>query len=137
MAAIAAATEQAGQLLEAVAPHARRGPYASPIEAMALGACELAARLGVEVIATITAQGRTARFVAKYRPQQVIVAVTPNTPTYRRLALVWGVTPLLVRADGPERERLVAAAQEPVRAAGFAGASAIFVSEDQIRRLEL
>ena len=40
--------------------------------------------------------GVTARMVARYRPAVPIVAVTPNERTYRRLALVWGVTPLLI-----------------------------------------
>lgn len=135
MVEIAAATEEAGQKLET--PRARPGTFAGPTEAMALGACELAARLGVEVIATLTRQGRTARFVAKYRPSQKILAVTPRPETYRRLALVRGVTPLLAQVDGTDRERLLAAAREVVRTSIFGGSHSIFVSDDEILRVEL
>ena len=104
---------------------------------MALGACELAARLGAEVIATLTEQGRTARFVARHRPSQKIVAVTPRPETYRRLALARGVAPLLAPAKGTDRAQLLAAAREAVRASAFGGTHGIFVSDDEIRRVEL
>ena len=34
--------------------------------------------------------------VAKERPRTSIICVTPSDTTYRRMALVWGVTPLLI-----------------------------------------
>ena len=40
--------------------------------------------------------GHTARMVARYRPCMPILAATPDPAVYRRMALVWGVTPLLV-----------------------------------------
>lgn len=135
MAAIAKATEEADATLEK--RRVRAETFTSPIDAMALGACELAARLGVEVIATLTEQGRTARFVAKHRPSQRIVAVTPRPETYRRLALVRGVAPLLAPAKGTDSSQLLAAAREAVRASAFGGSHGIFVSDDEIRRVEL
>jgi pyruvate kinase len=33
--------------------------------------------------------------VSKYRPRSSILAVTPLEKTYRRLALIWGVTPII------------------------------------------
>jgi pyruvate kinase len=47
-------------------------------------------------IITTTLSGYTARRVAKERPQTPILCMTPNEITYRRMALVWGVLPLLV-----------------------------------------
>jgi pyruvate kinase len=47
-------------------------------------------------IVTTTLTGYTARRVARERPQTPIVCVTPNETTFRRMALVWGVLPLLV-----------------------------------------
>jgi len=47
-------------------------------------------------IVTTTLTGYTARRVARERPSTPILCVTPNETTYRRMALVWGVTPLLV-----------------------------------------
>lgn len=48
-------------------------------------------------IVTSTLTGYTARRVARERPQTPILCVTPNETTYRRMALVWGVLPLLVK----------------------------------------
>jgi pyruvate kinase len=52
--------------------------------------------LGLKAIATVTQTGYTTRQVAKERPMTPILCVTPNETTYRRMALVWGVFPLLV-----------------------------------------
>jgi len=48
-------------------------------------------------IITTTISGYTTRRVAKERPQTPILCMTPNPVTQRRMALVWGVLPLLVR----------------------------------------
>lgn len=47
-------------------------------------------------IITTTLSGYTTRRVAKERPQTPILCMTPNVKTYHRMALVWGVLPLLV-----------------------------------------
>jgi pyruvate kinase len=47
-------------------------------------------------IVTTTLSGYTARRVAKERPQTPILCMTPNQVTYRRMALVWGILPVLV-----------------------------------------
>lgn len=47
-------------------------------------------------IITTTISGYTTRRVAKERPQTSILCMTPNEVTQRRMALVWGVLPLLV-----------------------------------------
>lgn len=48
-------------------------------------------------IITTTLSGYTARRIAKERPKTPIICMTPNEITYRRMALVWGVLPLLVQ----------------------------------------
>lgn len=47
-------------------------------------------------IVTTTLSGYTTRRVAKERPSTPILCMTPSEQTYRRMALVWGVLPLLV-----------------------------------------
>ncbi|MCS6807080.1 MAG: pyruvate kinase [Acidobacteriota bacterium] len=64
-------------------------------EAVGYAACNLAERIRAAAIITFTQSGSTAQLVAKYRPGRVILAPTPLEKTYRRLALVWGVTPIL------------------------------------------
>jgi pyruvate kinase len=47
-------------------------------------------------IVTTTMSGYTSRRVARERPRAPILCMTPNPLTYRRMALVWGVTPLMI-----------------------------------------
>lgn len=59
---------------------------------------ELAAKIGADAIITPTLSGRTARLVARHRPAAAIVAPVPDETILRRLALVWGVRPVLLDA---------------------------------------
>jgi pyruvate kinase len=65
-------------------------------EAIAQGTAEIASDLNAAAIITSTASGRTSRLVSKMRPHALVVGATERHETYRRLALSWGVTPLLV-----------------------------------------
>jgi pyruvate kinase len=56
----------------------------------------IAEALKPTAIITTTLSGYTARRVAKERPMTPILCMTPSEVTYRRMALVWGVIPLLV-----------------------------------------
>jgi pyruvate kinase len=58
--------------------------------------CELGSMLDAKLIVASTWSGYTAKRVARERPNTPILAVTPNRVTYNRLALVWGVAPMLV-----------------------------------------
>lgn len=72
-----------------------RGGKKTTPEAVAYASCRLAADLHASAIITCTESGSTARLVARHRPRYPILAPTPNEKTYRRLALIWGVCPLL------------------------------------------
>src|SRR5437879_12886266 len=52
--------------------------------------------LKTPLIVTLTRGGFTARKVAALRPRVPILAVTTEPTTYRQLALVWGVVPVVV-----------------------------------------
>jgi pyruvate kinase len=56
----------------------------------------IADMLGAQLIVAGTYSGYTARRVARVRPNTPILAATPNRQTYNRLALVWGVLPMMV-----------------------------------------
>jgi len=56
----------------------------------------IADEVGARLIVTSTWSGYTARQIARERPHQTIVALTPNAQVERQLALVWGVVPVLV-----------------------------------------
>ena len=66
-------------------------------DAISYATCATAANLGASTIITATHTGYTARMVAKYRPQANIVAATPNQSILRKMALVWGVHPVLIQ----------------------------------------
>src|SRR2546425_11052415 len=65
-------------------------------DAIAWGTYAVARMLKTPLIVTLTKGGFTARKVAALRPPVPILAVTTEATTYRQLALVWGVLPILV-----------------------------------------
>jgi len=65
-------------------------------DAIALGTHAVARMLRTPLIATLTKGGFTARRVAATRPPVPIMAVTTEPVTFRQLALVWGIVPVLV-----------------------------------------
>ncbi|MFN2169055.1 MAG: pyruvate kinase, partial [Anaerolineae bacterium] len=70
--------------------------FRSVTEAISQVATEIAAELEATAIIASTVSGSTARRVASHRPATPIISPTPDRATYRQLALVWGVSPLLV-----------------------------------------
>jgi pyruvate kinase len=65
-------------------------------EAISQVTVEVALAVGAKAIVTSTMSGTTARMVARHRPSMPVIAATPNPKTLRRLALVWGVEPVLI-----------------------------------------
>lgn len=62
-------------------------------------AAQVAAReLDLPLIACFTMSGLTPRLLKSYRPKRRILAFTPSERTWRRMALYWGVDPLLTPA---------------------------------------
>jgi len=73
-------------------------PGSATVEETIASASVTALRLlGARTIVVFTKSGFSARIVAGRRPQGRIVALTDQPRTYRQLALVWGVIPLLVQ----------------------------------------
>jgi pyruvate kinase len=75
-------------------PEAEESPTVG--QAMSNAACDLAESLRARAMLVPTATGRTASAVARLRPHQPIVALTHHTHTVQRLAIEWGVTPVLM-----------------------------------------
>src|ERR671910_2134563 len=65
-------------------------------EAMSNAACDLSETLGAKAILVPTFTGRTASVVARLRPHQPIIAITPSRTAVSQLALEWGVWPVYV-----------------------------------------
>jgi pyruvate kinase len=68
-------------------------PFATAIARSAVGAAE---SLGIETIVAFTESGNTARLLSKFGPSARIVAFTPETATYRRMALYSGVAAVMI-----------------------------------------
>jgi pyruvate kinase len=87
-------------------------------DAMGQVACEIASDLDAKAIITSTVSGSTARRVASHRPITPIIAPTPSLATYRQMALVWGVEPLLVD-EFADTEAMIVTVMEAARARGL------------------
>ena len=75
----------------------RLAPQGVSVEdAIAWGTHAVARMLKTPLIVTLTKGGFTSRKVAALRPPVPILAVTTELATYRQLALVWGILPVLV-----------------------------------------
>ncbi len=64
-------------------------------EALSHSACTLAHDIGASVIVVCTRTGGTARTVSRFRPLIDIIGMTTDERAYRKLALSWGVTPVI------------------------------------------
>ena len=68
----------------------------APEHALATAACMVADKLKAAGIVPFTITGATARYVSQRRPDAPIFALTPEERTFRRMTLLWGVTPVLL-----------------------------------------
>jgi len=77
--------------IHAAVPH----PFATP-EAVACAAVETAEDIGASLIIALTETGFTARLIAKYRPKQIVLALSASESTIRHLQVHRGVMTMLV-----------------------------------------
>lgn len=118
-------------------------------------ASELADDRGAKAIGVFTRSGRTGLLMSKARPTAPILAFTPETKTYQRMSLFWGVEPHLIpmaksveemidhmemallesRLVG-EGDRVVLIASLPVGALGPANLIYLHTLGEQFRRAE-
>jgi pyruvate kinase len=78
-------------------------------DAVTHAACELAEDLQADAILTSTQSGLSSIRVARFRPPNRILAVSPVEHTVRMLALVWGVTAIRGEQAGSLEERFLGA----------------------------
>jgi len=87
--------------------------------AVAAAAVAAAKMLHAPLIVTFTKSGFSARVVAASRPPMPVLGVTDGEQTYRQLALVWGVVPML--AGGPPNyDAMLGAARDRILDRGLA-----------------
>jgi pyruvate kinase len=66
--------------------------------AIVSSAAALGYRIDAKAIAVGTTTGRTARLISIFRPGPAIFAATHDEKTYRQMALLWGVRPIIIPA---------------------------------------
>ncbi len=89
--------------------------------AIAKAAVDTATSLEIDTIVAFTESGSTARLLSKYRPRARIIAFTPEERTCRRMALYWGVQPMLMgRLESTDE--MIAAAGRRLLEAGICAA---------------
>jgi pyruvate kinase len=78
-------------------------------DAVSQATVQVAESLGVRAIVTATLTGYTTRRVARERPRTPIICVTPSEETFKRMTLLWGVTPVMIPSfnTSDELRRLV------------------------------
>ena len=70
---------------------------------VAHSAYKLARNLGAKAIIVPTLHGNTARIIGGFRPEQIVIAVTPEKKVCRQLMIQWGISPVLCQmADDSE-----------------------------------
>ena len=67
----------------------------STLDAVSHATCAMAIDVGAKCIVVSSVTGRTARMVSRFRCPADIVGMTTNPKAWRKLALSWGVTPVL------------------------------------------
>ncbi len=80
------------------------------VAAIGRATVEIAEEIGAKAIVTSTRTGMTASLIAQFRPRTPIIATTPYETVQRRLALMWGVQPVLAPEHQTTDEMLRTAA---------------------------
>jgi pyruvate kinase len=76
-------------------------------DALAGAANYAAEQLDAKFIVVFTQTGFAARLMSKFRPAVPIIALTPSTWVARRMNILWGVQPFVLRDTGEFHEQIV------------------------------
>ncbi len=71
-------------------------PKRSTAESVSYAAVVLAKNLDAKAIIATTRSGSTAAHIARFRPKQPIIGLSPDKHSVRLMALYWGVTPFFL-----------------------------------------
>jgi pyruvate kinase len=82
----------------------RAAPEATGADAIAEATRDVAETLDLKVICAWTSSGSTGLRIARQRPRSSILALTPIESVARRLAVVWGVHPIVTDDARDERD---------------------------------
>ncbi len=80
--------------------------FAHSTNAIAFAAYTAAKVMKLRTIVSVSDSGGASRLISEYRPEANIVALTTDEVSFRRMALVWGVTPVLIGPAASTEELL-------------------------------
>jgi pyruvate kinase len=108
MARIISAAEQNRELYSLKRPAFRKASEADEFTDALAGAANYAAeQIDAKYIVVFTQTGFAARLMSKFRPRAPIVALTPSSWVARRINILWGVQPYVLRDAGDYHEQIV------------------------------
>ena len=93
MAKIAERTEQSIDFRSRF--HSNQFEIHNIIDAISHATCGMAIDINAKAIVACSLSGGTVRLVSRFRPPMDILGITTNKKTWRKLALSWGVTPMM------------------------------------------
>ena len=94
--------------------------------AVSYSCCQMASDLNAAAIITPSNSGTTARMVARFRPDCMIIAPTPSEHAFHQLGLSFGVTPCRMELSG-DTDDLIAGAVSAAESAGYVKAGDIVI----------
>ena len=103
---------------KAALPRREPFPDATRVHALASAAVDAAEELKAQAIVIITLSGYTAQMVAQRRPRVPLIAVVPDLRIRNRLALVWGIQPVVV-PWGDNSDALLESMEKVLVAGGY------------------
>ena len=93
-------------------------PYPEITHAIARAAVIASRESNASTILCFTESGKSALLTSEYRPEGPILALTESPRVYRRLALHWGVTPLLIEDPPTSADETIEAMCQVALASG-------------------
>ena len=124
-----ARTAELKLLAEDIAEHPLRFPDVDTVpDGIAYAACAAGRKLDAQAIVVCTKSGKSVRLVGKYRPIQPLIGVSPHARTLCRMALFWGVIPILSPESVGRFEEVEEAMQAVQENFEFASGSRIVVT---------
>jgi len=97
-------------------------------DAVSNAACSLAIDIEAKVIVSCTISGITARMISRFRPPIDIIALTTSEKTCRKLAMSWGVSPLIAKEMSATDQLLDLAQKTAVAECGLQSGDKIVIT---------
>lgn len=72
--------------------------------AVADSAAHLLEKVDAKALAVFSVSGQTAKLISRHRPPRTVFAFTPSSTVHQRMALFWGVTPLMIPSHHDPQE---------------------------------